>query len=99
MRLSDLQKYILSRCRLNDGNGAKADFYGFYSKKKLGENKRNIEDIIHNSLESLVAKDLLVAFGRKTAQKWFINKVKLTAEGRRTAKEIIRERQAKLPIK
>jgi len=99
MRLSGLQKYILNQCYLKNGGGLRGDFYGFYSKKELAENKKNREDIIHNSLESLVAKDLLVAFGRKTAQKWFINKVKLTAKGRKIAKEIIKQRQRKLPIK
>ncbi|MDD5032077.1 MAG: hypothetical protein PHR36_03465 [Patescibacteria group bacterium] len=100
MRLSGLQKYILGQCYLNKNSLiAKADFYGFYPKKEFAENKKRREDIIHNSLESLVAKDLLIAFGRKTAQKWFINKVKLTPKGKREAREIIKQRQRKLPIK
>jgi hypothetical protein len=100
MRLSGLQKYILGRCYPNkNGLTSKADFYGFYQKKKFEENKKNIQDIVNKSLESLVDRDLLVAFGHKTAQKWFINKVKLTAEGKRAAKEIIKQRQRKLPIK
>ncbi|MDD5290685.1 MAG: hypothetical protein PHZ04_01065 [Patescibacteria group bacterium] len=100
MRLSGLQKYILGQCYLNkNGLVAKADFYGFYPKEEFEENKKSIQDIIHNSLEGLVAKDLLVAFGRKTAKKWFINKVKLTPAGKRAAKEIIKQRQRKLPIK
>ena len=99
MRLSGLQKYILNQCYLKNNAGAKADFYGFYPKKEIDKNKKGIQDIIHKSLESLVAKDLLVAFGRKTAKKWFINKVKLTPKGKRAAKEIIKQRQRKLPIK
>ena len=100
MRLSGLQKYILSQCYLNkNGLVAKADFYGFYPKKEFEENKKNIQDIVNKSLESLVAKDLLVAFGHKTAQKWFINKVKLTPGGKRAAKEIIKSKQRRLPIK
>jgi len=100
MRLSGLQKYILGQCYLNkNGLAAKADFYGFYPKKEFEENKKNIQDIVNKSLESLVAKDLLVAFGHKTAQKWFINKVKLTPGGKRAAKEIIKSKQRRLPIK
>jgi len=100
MRLSGLQKYILGQCYLNkNGLAAKADFYGFYPKKEFEENKKSIQDIIHKSLESLVAKDLFIAFGRKTAQKWFISKVKLTAKGRKMAKEIIKSKQRRLPIK
>ena len=99
MRLSGLQKYILSQCYLKNGTGSREDFYGFYHKKELAENKKSIQDIIHKSLESLVAKDLFIAFGRKTAQKWFISKVKLTAKGRKMAKEIIKSKQRRLPIK
>jgi len=99
MRLSGLQKYILNQCYLKNGGGLRGDFYGFYSKKELAENKKSREDTVHSSLESLVAKDLLIAFGRKTAQKWFITKVRLTAKGKRRAKEIIKQRQRKLPIK
>jgi len=100
MRLSGLQKYILGQCYLNkNGLAAKADFYGFYPKKEFEENKKNIQDIVNKSLESLVAKDLIVAFGHKTAQKWFINKDKLTPGGKRAAKEIIKSKQRRLPIK
>ncbi|MFA4941075.1 MAG: hypothetical protein WC582_00550 [Patescibacteria group bacterium] len=99
MRLSSLQKYILSRCCLNNGAGVKADFYSFYEKNKSNISLKIIQDIIHKSLESLVEKDLLVAYGKKTKQKWFIHKVKLTSRGQKAAKEIIKERQVKLPIK
>ncbi len=100
MRLSGLQKYILAQCYSSKNSLCpKANFYGFYLKKEFDKNKKGIQDIIHRSLESLVAKDLLIAFGRKTAKKWFINKVKLTPGGKRTAKEIIKQRQRKLPIK
>lgn len=99
MRLSGLQKYILGQCYLHkNGMGVKADFYGFYDKNAAKPTKK-ILDIIHKSLESLVAKDLLVAYGKKTAKKWFIHKVKLTIKGKRLAKKIIREKQRRLPLK
>jgi len=98
MRLSKLQKYILKECYLNKNKiSVKADFYGFYPRKELTKNLKNIQDVVHKSLESLVAKDLAVAHGRKTAQKWFINKVKLTSKGRKMARELIKKRQRKLP--
>lgn len=99
MRFSRLQKYILSQCYFSKGAKLKADFYNFYSKKKIERNKKNVQDIIHKSLESLIFNDLLIAFGRKTAQKWFIDRVKLTRQGRKLAREIIKSRQRKLPIK
>jgi len=100
MRLSRLQKYILEKCSSNkSGAELKTAFYNFYPAKKFKKNKKNVQDIIHKSLESMVGKDLIVAFGRQTAKKWFIYKVKLTKPGRRLVKEIIKSRQRRLPIK
>jgi len=100
MRLSGLQKYILNQCYLSRNKAkTRADFYNFYSKKELEENKRNIADVIHRSLESMIMKDLLIAYGKKTSQKWFIQKVVLTGQGKRMAKEIIKKKQRRLPIK
>jgi len=46
-----------------------------------------------------VAGDLLTALGKKTAKKWFIHKIRLTARGKKIALNIIKNRQRKLPIK
>ena len=99
MRLSPLQKYILKTCGANNGQGKKDDFYDFYSISELDKHKKTIQDTIHKCLETLVAKDMMVAYGKKTAQKWFIDKVRLTNSGKQAAKEIQKTRQAKLPIK
>jgi len=101
MRLSKLQKFILEKC-YNFKGWSPAEFYGFYLSAPIGEknkNKKIIQDIIHKSLDSLVAGDMLTAIGKKTAKKWFIYKVKLTNIGRKTAIKIIKNRQRKLPIK
>lgn len=100
MRLSKLQQYILGKCYDKKNGGAlKAEFYGFYPKDEFDKNKKNIQDIIHKSVESLVAKDLLIAYGRRTAEKWFIEKAKITPRGKRKLRELIKNRQTKLPIK
>ena len=100
MRLSKLQQYILTQCYFSkDDVNLKVDFYDFYPKKDLEKNYKNIQDTIHKSLESLTKKDLIISFGKKTAYKWFIEKVKLTAKGRNLAKEFISKRQRKLPMK
>lgn len=96
MRLSKLQKYILEKC-YNFKASSPADFCGFYDPS--AKSKKIIQDIIHKSLDSLVAGDLLTAVGKKTAKKWFIHKVKLTALGRKTAIKMIKNKQRKLPIK
>lgn len=100
MYLSKLQKYILIQCYLSNNNSKlKIGFYDFYPKKELKKNKLNVQVAIQKSIDNLVTKDLTIAYGHKTMQKWFIHKVKLTAKGRRTAKELIKKRQIKLPIK
>ena len=96
MRLSKLQKYILEKCH-NFKSVAPADFYDFY--RKNGKSKKIIQNIIHKSLDSLVAGDMLTAVGKKTAKKWFIQKVKLTNSGKKLAIKILKNRQRKLPIK
>jgi len=102
MRLSRLQKFILEKCH-NFKASSPAEFYDFYlsarTGKKIAKSKKLIQDIIHKSLNSLVAGDLLTAIGKKTAKKWFIYKVKLTNLGKKLAIKIIKKRQRKLPLK
>lgn len=102
MRLSKLQKFILEKC-YNFKASLPVEFYDFYSSVRGGrkrvKSKKIIQDIIHKSLDSLVAGDLLTAIGKKTAKKWFIHKVKLTNIGKKLAINIIKNRQRKLPIK
>ena len=102
MRLSKLQKYILEKI-YNFRASLPAEFYDFYlsarAGKKSAKSKKIIQDIIHKSLDSLVAGDLLTAIGKKTAKKWFIHRIKLTNLGKKIANLIIKNRQRKLPIK
>lgn len=96
MRLSKLQKYVLEKC-YGLKSSQPLDFYGFYQKS--GKERKIIQDIVHKSLDSLVAHDLITALGKKTAKKWFIYKVKLTGMGKKIAVKILKNRQRKLPIK
>jgi hypothetical protein len=100
MRLSKLQKYILLKCFENKSySEQKIEFYKFYSEKEIRNNKIKIQVGIQKSIDNLVSKDLLVAFGHKTAKKWSVDKVKLTTIGKQKAKELIKSRQKTLPIK
>lgn len=100
MRLSKLQQYILGRCYDNNsGSARKNEFFGFYPEDYLIKNKKIVQDSIHKCVESLVTKDLLIAYGRRTAKKWFIEKAKITPKGKRRIRELIKNRQIKLPIK
>ena len=100
MRLSKLQKFILACCYGSKNKTClKTEFYNFYPAKEVKENRLGVQVGVQGSIENLVIKDLVVAYGHKTAKKLYINKVKLTAKGRRRAKELIKGRQRKLPIK
>jgi len=100
MRFSKLQKYILEKCFNHTGKFVlKLDFYSFYKISELEKNKKKFLDIIHRSLENLVAKDLIIAFGKKTKEKWFIEKVSLTSKGKNIIKDMIKNKQKKLPLK
>ena len=99
MRLSKLQKYILLQCfnrkysKLDRKELVK--FYDSY-KKKPGQN--TIINSITNSLERLVNKGLIVAFGQITKEKIFLEKIRLTRLGIVVAKKLLGE-QKKLPLK
>jgi DNA-binding MarR family transcriptional regulator len=100
MRLSGLQKYILTKCYYDRNSIAgKHEFYSFYSKNELEKHKKSVQDTVHKSIDSLVEKDLLVAYGHRTAHKWFIHKVRITSRGKKLIRELIKGRQRKLPIK
>ena len=91
MRLSRLQKYILTKCYYNKrGIAGKREFYEFYSKDELDSREKSVQAAVHKSIDSLVEKDLLIAHGHKTAKKWFIHKVKITSRGKKAIRELIK---------
>jgi len=100
MRLSRLQKHILTQCYSNKNSAKlKSDFYNFYPKKDLKKNKLGIQVSLQKSFDNMVEKDYIIAYGHKTARKWYVNKIKLTVKGRKLAKTLIKGRQRRLPIK
>ena len=95
MKLSPLQKYIL-RASLGKGRVDKDSFFKFYQNRK--SKPRDIENVIIKSLNRLINKDLIIAFCHKTKAKIFIEKISLTAPGRKIARGLLGT-QKKLPIK
>ena len=93
MHLSDLQKYILKQVYITGPKCSRSEFLRFYKKPGEKENK-----IITRSIDRLILKGMLVGFGHKTAEKFFIEKASLTPGGRRLAKLIAKE-QPRLPFK
>lgn len=94
MRLSALQRFILRECyQYPKPRVPRHPFTKFY-----GRADRVAGDNITVSLERLIDRGLMIGFGRRTPAKWFIEEVKLTALGRRTARATF-GRQQQLPLK
>ncbi|MCD4705081.1 hypothetical protein K8R66_03315 [bacterium] len=96
-KLSQLQEYILKKSLGCNNRGVdKIYFRKFY--KNIKNQPKDIENIIIKSLNRLIARDLIVAFCKKTKHKTFINKVLLTSHGKKIAQKLFGT-QKKLPIK
>lgn len=99
MRLSPLQKYILKSCYVNSAKViSRAGFARFYETQKQGPKAGDVVNIITKSLESLIDKGMMVGYGVRTPEKWYIKEVRLLPAGRRTAKKLFGEQQS-LPFK
>lgn len=97
MRLSTLQRYILRQC-LFEGKKLNRDrLVTFYNNQKNKPKKEDLVNIITKSIERLIGNGLLVGYGVRTAEKWFIREVRLTRKGAKTARESL-GRQQKLKI-
>ena len=70
----------------------------FYLNQKNAPGKQERIKIITQSLERLINRGLLVGYGIRTPEKWFIKEIKLTAWGQKEAKKLWGEQQ-KLPLK
>ena len=99
MKLSLLQKYILTMVWDNRRFPVSRDkFSDFYNKIKFAPTKKIQIKTISRSMERLINKGLLIGFGEKTQYKLYINQVKLTAQGKKTALALL-GKQATLPFK
>lgn len=98
MKLSGLQKHILFQCYGEKEKINRDKFLEFYKKDEKGPKKEDRVNIITKSLERLMDRGLLIGYGIRTAKKWFIKEVKLTATGKRTVRNL-QGKQAELPLK
>lgn len=99
MKYGSLQKYIVLRCYEKGGRFDRKIFRDFYADREQGAQERYQEGIITKSLESLIDRELMTGFGKRTAHKWFITHVKLTKKGKNQALDILSQGQEKLPFK
>lgn len=91
MRLSALQRYILRECyQSGKARVSRQRFTTFYQSKKL---PKDAVDSITKSLERLIDKGLMIGYGRRTPEKWFIEDVRLTPTGRKVARTTLGQQQ------
>ena len=99
MKLSPLQKYILKQCALASNKTiSKPVLYRYYSDAKKRPKQKDLANDVTKSVDRLIKKELVVGYGWKTAKKWFIERVKLSAEGGKIARGLFGVQQ-KLPLK
>ncbi|MDD5341324.1 MAG: hypothetical protein PHC97_02695 [Patescibacteria group bacterium] len=98
MKLSKLQKYILLHSFEAKNKLDRKGLLHFYNNYKDKPSQEIMVSSLTNSIERLIDKGILVGFGEMTKKKNYIQKIKLTAEGRKIGKKIIGE-QKSLPLK
>jgi hypothetical protein len=99
MRLSNLQKFILLECLNSNppaggGKISRGKLNKFYEKMEKKPKREMMTKIVTQSIERLIEKGLLVGFGERTKEKWFIKEIKITALGRRITKKLLGEQMS-----
>ena len=95
MPISALQKFILIQSYGREKKISRQIFNRYY--KSVANGDENIIKAITKSLERLIDKGLMVGYGERTKEKWYISEVQLTPSGRRLAKKLMGV-QGKLPF-
>lgn len=90
MRLSKLQKHILSRSLEARGKFDRERLMDFFPSSVL---RKESMDAVTKSLERLIDHELMTGYGVRTPHKWYIKEVRLTPLGRKEAKRIRGEQQ------
>lgn len=96
MRLSGLQRFALIECyNRRKARLPRRAVHAFY--KSMPTQPEHIQDVVTKSLESMIDKELLIGYGRRTPKMWFIDEIRLTSKGRKLARKLLGE-QLTLPL-
>lgn len=95
--LSPLQQYIV-RQLLRKGASHPRQFCLYYQRYPKKTSREDQLTSIARSVDRLIERGLVTGWGRKTKEKWFIEKVKLTPAGLKKAK-ILRLQQLPFILK
>ncbi|MBI5037236.1 MAG: hypothetical protein HZC01_00800 [Candidatus Kerfeldbacteria bacterium] len=98
MIISPLQRFILTSAYDAKGRLQRTRLKQFYSSQKKKPSADDQQRIISRSIERLIERGLLIGYGRRTPEKWFIDEVRMTVPGRRYAKKMFNTQQ-QLPFK
>ncbi|MFA5358841.1 MAG: hypothetical protein WC310_03410 [Patescibacteria group bacterium] len=89
MQLSALQKYILQQCCYEKNKLNRSKLLSFYGRGSKSPKKNDQINIITKSIERLIGRGLLVGFGVRTTEKWFIKETKVTPKGRKLGRKLL----------
>lgn len=99
MPLSRLQRYILSQTLAAPKRLLhRVSIERFYVQVGKKFTAKGMANVISRSVDRLINNHLLVGYGRKTARKWFVERVRLTPKGRGVARRMLGEQQT-LPLR
>lgn len=98
MRLGQLQRFILLRAFENRGRVLRRGLEAYYGKTARPPKRKDQIGAVTHAVERLIAAHLLTALCVRTAEKWFIKEVRLTARGRKETMRLLGEQQ-KLPLR
>lgn len=89
MRLSSLQKYILKQSwEYKKTQVPRVQFEAYYKNKKKIPSQKIQANNITRSIERLIQRGLIIGYGEKTKHRLYISKIRLTAPGKKTAKQL-----------
>lgn len=97
MKLSQLQKFILKTSVNGKSRTKRAALLKYYDKQGKDVKPADRPGILTKSIERLIDKGLMIGYGRRTPEKWFIDEVILTLKGAREVKKLYGQQQT-LPL-
>ncbi|MFA5051612.1 MAG: hypothetical protein WC544_00945 [Patescibacteria group bacterium] len=97
MKLSQLQKFILKTSANGKSRTKRAVLLKYYDKQGKDVKPIDRPGILTKSIERLIDKGLMIGYGRRTPEKWFIDEVSLTQKGVKETKKLFGQQQS-LPL-
>lgn len=96
--LSHLQQFILEECAARGGSISRQILDTNYSPSSSRSSAVNYKKVITQSIERLIDRGLAVGYGIKTKEKLFIQRVRLTPQGRAMVQKMRSRKQLNLPL-